>query len=60
MNEISISLTPENWNKVLAALAERPFKEAAPLIGEIQRKVQAQIAEETEDDKVRRMAPGSG
>lgn len=46
---ITIRLTAEKWNQVLALLAEGPFRVAAPLISEIREQALAQGA-----------APGNG
>jgi hypothetical protein len=40
---IKIELPAEAWNLVLLALGERPFKETAGLITEIQRQAQPQL-----------------
>lgn len=43
---INIELPAEAWNVVLNALGERPFKETAALISEIQRQAQPQLPTE--------------
>lgn len=40
---MKIELPEETWNIVLNALAERPFKEVAGIVQEMQTQAQAQI-----------------
>jgi len=44
MDNISVSLSVQAWNNILAVLGDRPFKEVADLISEIKRQAEAQIA----------------
>jgi len=41
---ITITLAPEEWNIVLGALGDAPFKVSAPIIGKIQQQAAPQIA----------------
>jgi hypothetical protein len=43
MNNISVALSVQAWNNILAVLGDRPFKEVADLISEIKRQAEAQI-----------------
>ena len=43
MDNISVSLSVQSWNSILAVLGDRPFKEVADLISEIKRQAEAQI-----------------
>ena len=44
MDNISVALSVQSWNNILAVLGDRPFKEVADLISEIKRQAEAQIA----------------
>jgi hypothetical protein len=43
MDNISVALSVQAWNNILAVLGDRPFKEVADLISEIKRQAEAQI-----------------
>ena len=43
MDNISVSLSVQSWNNILAILGDRPFKDVADLIMEIKRQAEAQI-----------------
>ena len=43
MDSISVALSVQAWNSILAVLGDRPFKEVADLISEIKRQAEAQI-----------------
>ena len=43
MDSISVALSVQAWNNILAVLGDRPFKDVADLISEIKRQAEKQI-----------------
>lgn len=42
MPDYSVTMPQEDWMRVLAVLADRPFKEVAPIINQMQRQLMEQ------------------
>lgn len=47
--QFSVSLTLAQWQKIADMLAEKPFKDVAPLITALQQQISAQDAKQTEE-----------
>ena len=44
MDNVTITLPVQAWNNILAVLGDRPFKEVADLIMEINRQAEGQVS----------------
>jgi hypothetical protein len=54
---LSITLTAQDWNTVLAALNEMPHRIAAPLISSIMQQAQAGLEPKPDGATIREMQP---
>jgi hypothetical protein len=43
MSSLNVTLSEEDWGKLLNLVADAPFKQVAPLIQQIQRQLQMQM-----------------
>lgn len=52
MNNLSVTLSQDQWNIIGVALGEMPYRQASPIINSINLQFQNQIKEKEEQSKV--------